>query len=341
MTPRAVYDVDPRSGDRTLVKRQPVLGDFDAAAVESREWVPAADGVDIPVSVVRRRDITPDGSAPACSPAMAPMRSPTTLFLRVAPVEPARPRCRCCRRTRARRRGDGPGVVRPGQTRPQGHDLHRLRFRRGRPARSLGSTRLDWAVRAGRARGPADRRGPRQRARSVPGGDRQGPLVDALTSMLDPDLPLSRRGSGRSGATRWGTPRHTAGWRLMRLTTMSARRPIPRSSPRRPSTTPRVLVTEPAKWVARLRTLATNDPAARPILLHTEMTAGHGGRSGRYDAWREIAWDWAFPPGSPRRSRRLRGGQPNSRGRGSIQPARSTGAPRRSCARRAQNRPRR
>ena len=52
----------------------------------------------------------------------------------------------------------------------------------------------------------------------------------------------------------------------------------------------RVLFREPAKWIARLRATARGGP----FLLKTEMTAGHGGRSGRYDAWREealiLAW---------------------------------------------------
>jgi oligopeptidase B len=56
----------------------------------------------------------------------------------------------------------------------------------------------------------------------------------------------------------------------------------------------RVFFTEAAKWVARLRATATNDEATRPILLRTEMAAGHGGRSGRYAAWEQIAWEWAF-----------------------------------------------
>ena len=51
----------------------------------------------------------------------------------------------------------------------------------------------------------------------------------------------------------------------------------------------RVYVTEPAKWVARLRDRATGGP----ILLRTWMTAGHVGASGRYDAWRETAWEMA------------------------------------------------
>ena len=45
---------------------------------------------------------------------------------------------------------------------------------------------------------------------------------------------------------------------------------------------------------ARLREVATHDPQQRPVLLRTEMSAGHGGRSGRYAAWEQIAWEWAF-----------------------------------------------
>ena len=48
---------------------------------------------------------------------------------------------------------------------------------------------------------------------------------------------------------------------------------------------------EPAKYTARLRTLRTNDA---PLLLHTNMAAGHGGSSGRYDALKETAMDYAF-----------------------------------------------
>ena len=54
---------------------------------------------------------------------------------------------------------------------------------------------------------------------------------------------------------------------------------------------PRVSYHEPAKWTAKLRTVRTND---RPLLLRTEMGAGHAGPSGRYDAWRDEARVLAF-----------------------------------------------
>jgi oligopeptidase B len=54
---------------------------------------------------------------------------------------------------------------------------------------------------------------------------------------------------------------------------------------------PRVSVHEPAKWVARLREVGIGD---KPIVLHTEMGAGHGGPTGRYEAWRDEARTLAF-----------------------------------------------
>jgi oligopeptidase B len=52
-----------------------------------------------------------------------------------------------------------------------------------------------------------------------------------------------------------------------------------------------VMYWEPAKYVAKLRTLKANDT---PLLLHINMDAGHGGASGRYDYLKEIAFDYAF-----------------------------------------------
>ena len=43
-----------------------------------------------------------------------------------------------------------------------------------------------------------------------------------------------------------------------------------------------------------VRATVTNDPVQRPIVLRTQMAAGHGGRSGRYAAWEQTAWEWAF-----------------------------------------------
>ncbi len=118
------------------------------------------------------------------------------------------------------------------------------------------------------------------------------PFVDALTTILNPDLPLTVM-----EWEEWGDPLHDAEV----YTYMKSYSPYENVREQRYpailATTSlndtRVEVTEPAKWIARLRDLATNGPD-RPILLKTEMVAGHGGVSGRYQAWRDRAYELAW-----------------------------------------------
>ncbi len=116
------------------------------------------------------------------------------------------------------------------------------------------------------------------------------PFVDALTTILQPDLPLTV-----SEWEEWGDPLHDP----QAYARMRAYSPYENVRPARyPAilvTTSlndtRVEVTEPAKWVARLRHDSGSD---RPILLRTELVAGHGGASGRYSAWRDTAFELAW-----------------------------------------------
>lgn len=117
------------------------------------------------------------------------------------------------------------------------------------------------------------------------------PFVDPLTSMLDDSLPLTV-----AEWEEWGNP--AADQEIYAC--MKGYSPYENlqqvSYPAILATTSlndtRVLCAEPAKWVARLRALGVKGQA--PILLRTEMVAGHGGRSGRYDAWRQYAYETAF-----------------------------------------------
>jgi oligopeptidase B len=115
------------------------------------------------------------------------------------------------------------------------------------------------------------------------------PFVDVVTTMLDPTLPLTI-----TEWDEWGDPNEPAAYARMK-----AYSPYdnvePGAYPAMFVTTglndPRVQYWEPAKWVAKLRVDSTSD---RPIVLRTEMGAGHGGPSGRYDAWRDEATVLAF-----------------------------------------------
>ena len=293
VTPRAFFDVDPITGARRLVKRQPVLGDFDPAAyAESREWVTAADGVAIPVSVVRRSDVVPDGTSPGLLTGYGAYEIANDPYFSVARLSLL-----------------DRGVVFVVAHVRGGGEMGRMWYDQGRLGRKA-TTFTDFVAVADAIRG----RWVHPVRLGCEGGSAGGlligavlnmapdrfrvaiakvPFVDALTSMLDPDLPLTV-----GEWEEWGDPLGDPAaydWMAAYAPYDNVRaQEYPAILAATSLNDTRVLVTEPAKWVARLRTLVLNDPATRPILLHTQMSAGHGGRSGRYDAWHEIAWDWAF-----------------------------------------------
>ena len=115
------------------------------------------------------------------------------------------------------------------------------------------------------------------------------PFVDALNTILNPLLPLTVM-----EWEEWGDPVHDPEiYRLMRSYSpyeniRAAQYPAILVTANLNDT--RVEITEPAKWVARLR----HDSAGGEVLLRTELVAGHGGRSGRYQAWHDIAFEWGW-----------------------------------------------
>jgi len=117
------------------------------------------------------------------------------------------------------------------------------------------------------------------------------PFVDALTTILDPDLPLTV-----IEWEEWGDPLHDpeAYQYVKSYTPYENLRPV--AYPAILATTSlndtRVFYVEPAKWVAALRHDAGT--GSGQLLLKTEMVAGHGGVSGRYKSWRELAFEYAW-----------------------------------------------
>ena len=118
------------------------------------------------------------------------------------------------------------------------------------------------------------------------------PFVDVMNTMLDASLPLTV-----AEYEEWGNPNDAEDFAYMRgyspydnLEKLSGVE-VPAMLVKTSLNDSQVMYWEPAKYVARLRTLKRNDT---PLLLHINMEAGHGGASGRYDYLREIAFDYAF-----------------------------------------------
>jgi oligopeptidase B len=119
------------------------------------------------------------------------------------------------------------------------------------------------------------------------------PFVDVMNTMLDATLPLTV-----AEYEEWGNPNEQAAFEYMRsyspYDNLQAG-PYPAMLVKTSLNDSQVMYWEPAKYVARLRTLKTNNPPnGTPLLLHINMDAGHGGASGRYDYLKEVAFDDAF-----------------------------------------------
>ncbi len=115
------------------------------------------------------------------------------------------------------------------------------------------------------------------------------PFVDVMNTMLDASLPLTV-----PEYEEWGNPNEKEAFEYMLsyspYDNLEAK-PYPAMLVKTSLHDSQVMYWEPAKYVAKLRTLKTDN---NPLLLHTNMTAGHGGASGRYDYLKEIAMDYAF-----------------------------------------------
>ncbi|HEV7677687.1 MAG TPA: S9 family peptidase [Candidatus Dormibacteraeota bacterium] len=290
VTPRSAIDYDMRSGARTVVKEEPVLGGYDREQyVTERLWANAPDGVQVPVSVVRRRDVPLDGSAPALLYGYGSYEIST---------EPSFSSLRLSLLDR--------GVVYAIAHVRGGGEMGRRWYDDGKLMRkrntftdfiaaadhlvSSGYTAHDrLAIRGGSAGGLLIGAVVNLRPDLAAAALAQVPFVDVVTTMLDDTLPLTV-----TEYEEWGDPNQPEAYAYMRSYSPYdnvAEQDHPAVLATGGLNDPRVGFWEPAKWVARLRERGSGN---RPVLLQMEMGAGHGGPSGRYEAWRKEAFALAF-----------------------------------------------
>jgi oligopeptidase B len=289
-TPLTTYDIDLRTGERTLLKQEPVLGGFDPRQyVTDYVWAPARDGEQVPVAVVHRRDLPLDGKAPLLQYAYGsyglstdPVFSSPILSLldrgfvyAIAQVRGGQ--------ERGRRWYDAGRLLEKHNTFSDFVDVTRFLVEKG----YAGPGRV--FARGGSAGGLLVGAVANLAPQDYAGVVAHVPFVDVVTTMLDASLPLTT-----NEYDEWGNPAERPYYDCM--VSYSPYDNVSRQA------YPAMLVTtglwdsqvqyfEPAKWVARLRRLKTDDNA---LLLRVNMEAGHGGKSGRFQRYRELAEEYAF-----------------------------------------------
>lgn len=294
VTPRTVMDYDVRTREYTVLKRQPVLGGYDPSQYEQRrEWATAADGTRVPVSIVHPAGATPDGTRPGMLAAYGSYELSSDPYFSVARLSLLqRGFVYAIAHVRGggelgRRWYDDGKLLQKKNTFTDFVDCANHLVEAGwvHPDRLV----AEGGSAGGLLIGAAVNLAP-ERFRAVHAAV---PFVDALTTILDPSLPLTV-----VEWEEWGDPLHDPDVYAYMKSYSPYENVRDAAYPAVLATTSlndtRVYFTEPAKWVARLREHTTSDPVERPVLLRTEMVAGHGGKSGRYDSWRQVAWEWAF-----------------------------------------------
>ncbi|HKV92779.1 MAG TPA: S9 family peptidase [Candidatus Angelobacter sp.] len=291
VTPASVFDYDVEKHTSTLLKQTEVPGGYDPSKYQSeRVWATAKDGVKVPVSVVYRKDLKKaDGSNPlyvyayGSYGAILPVTfSSTRLSLLDRGVVMAY----------AHIRGGG-DMGKPW------HDAGRMMNKMNTFTDFIACT--EYLV--------ANKFGAKDKV-AIEGGSAGGllmgavtnlrpdlfrvvvshvPFVDVMNTMLDASLPLTV-----PEYEEWGNPNEKAAYDYMLKYSPYdnlKKGAYPALLVKTSFNDSQVMYWEPAKYVAKLRTLKTDKNV---LLLKTNMAAGHGGASGRYEHLHEIAFDYAF-----------------------------------------------
>jgi oligopeptidase B len=290
VTPRSVYDYEVKTGQWILRKQQPVLGNFDAGNyVSERLHARAPDGASIPISLVRRKDTMRDGDAPL-------------LLYGYGSYGFSLPVTFSSNRLSLLDRGIMYAIAHVrggGELGKPWHDAGRMHrkmntftdftacgdFLVAKRYTSPERLVIEGGSAGGLLMGAMTNMAPEKVHLVVS----HVPFVDVLNTMLDPTLPLTV-----GEYEEWGNPEVEEDYFYMKRYcpyTNVERKSYPRMLVKTAWNDSQVMYWEAAKYVAKLRAMKTD---ANVLLLKTNMGAGHGGASGRYDYLREIALDYAF-----------------------------------------------
>ena len=290
VTPSTVYEYDLNTRERKLLKRQEVLGGYDPSRYEARRvWATARDGKQVPISLVYRKGLQLDGRAPlllyaygSYGASMAPTFSSSRLSLLDRGAIYAIAYIR------------GGGEL-GEEWREQGRMMLKMNTFNDFidsadylvKNKYTSSDRL--VIQGGSAGGLLMGAVANMRPDLFKAVVAQVPFVDVMNTMLDATLPLTT-----SEYTEWGNPTEKPAFDYMMkyspYDNIKAQ-PYPGMLVQVSLNDSQVPYWEGAKFAAKLRALKTD---SNPVLLKTNLGAGHGGASGRYDALRETAFTYSF-----------------------------------------------
>ena len=289
-TPNSTFDYNMDSEEKELMKQQEVLGEFNSSDYRSeRIKVKVRDGAEVPVSIVYHKDTKIDGSAPCLlygygsyGNSLDPFFSSVRLSLL------------------------NRGFVYAIAHIRGGEEMGRHWYEDGKLMNKMNTfndfvdcgkylVKNDYSdddnlfAMGGSAGGLLMGAVINQAPEIWKGAVAQVPFVDVVTTMLDESIPLTT-----GEYDEWGNPNEEKYYNYMK--SYSPYDNIEEKD------YPALLVTtgyfdsqvqywEPAKWVAKLRDMKTDD---KPLLFKTNMGAGHGGASGRFERFKEIATEYAF-----------------------------------------------
>jgi oligopeptidase B len=290
-TPASTYDYDMATGERRLLKQEPVLGGFDSTKYVSEfRFATAQDGTKIPVTLLYRRGTPLDGTAPVYQYAYGSygitsepsFRSPVLSLVdrgfvyAIAHIRGGQ--------EMGRHWYENGKLLKKKNTFTDFIDVTRylVNEKIADPKRVFGM----GGSAGGLLMGAVANLAPNEYRALIA----HVPFVDVVTTMLDESIPLTT-----NEFDEWGNPsKDRAAYDYM-----LSYSPYDQVSAR---DYPAMLVTsglwdsqvqywEPTKWVAKLRSVKTD---RNPLLLRTNMEAGHGGKSGRFERYREVAEEYAF-----------------------------------------------
>ena len=289
-TPPSVYDYDMATRGRTLLKQKEVLGGYDPSRYTSeRRYATASDGTKVPISLVYRKGFVADGKAPMLLTAYGSYGASSDAGFDSTVISLL----------------DRGVVYAVGHIRGGGdlgkpwHDAGRMMSKKNSFTDFIAvadtliadkyTSKDRLVIEGGSAGGLLMGAVTNMRPDLFRAVVSHVPFVDVINSMYDETLPLTV-----GEFEEWGNPKIKEQYEYMKsyspYDNLEAKA-YPAMLVKTSFDDSQVMYWEPAKYVAKLRTLKTDK---NPLILKTNMAGGHGGSSGRYDRLREIAFDYAF-----------------------------------------------